>query len=154
MNQHSETPATGAHSDYLVLDQHATHQHMSDALARELAWRVFPTSYSIETPPPPLQPPHIASCNKTTTCVNRVFVQVGFDYHNSTATITYSYNHHCHKCTTSTTTYHYHLQPLPHSTSCTSASGVCAPMARKKTPPAQVAAGADLRVCNWSTAQS
>ena len=51
----------------------------------------FPASYNIEAPPPPplSLPQHSASCNRTTTCANRVFVQVGFGYHRATATITY-----------------------------------------------------------------
>ena len=64
--------------------------------------KAFPATFNIETPPPPI-PPYSASCNRTTTGANRVFVQVGFDYHHSTATTTY---HYCHKY--ATTTYHQH----------------------------------------------
>ena len=41
----------------------------------------------------------------------------------------HSYNHH------------YHIQPPPHNASCTSASGVFAPVTGRKTPPVQVAVG-------------
>ena len=112
MNQHSE-----AHAAQLV---HTPISSCSTCSPPTYEWCTswgtclksgLPPSYNIETPPPPppLQlPVHSVSCNGTSTCANRVFVQVGFSYHHATATITCLYNHHCRKYTTSTM---HHIPP-------------------------------------------